>query len=225
MTRSTIALLATALVVAIAAPAPAAAAPTLTTDRKCYTYNQAIRLSGSGYQPGSAQTVSLDGKPLPSGRNTFVPTAQGKVPASAQFLAPAPSEGKTSVRTYTLTASSSPSGTPVTARTTFQVVHTNVDVRPPFITPGRVRYRALGFTYGPNLYVHYLKGRRQRHVATRVIGPLHGACGRLRKRVRMFLFRPVRPATYTLVFDNSAKYVAGYRPNFSFEAVVPTTYF
>lgn len=224
MTRSTIALL-PAVLLCVAAATPAAAAPTLTTDRTCYTYNQTIRLSGSGYQPGSAQTVSIDGKPLRSGKNTFVPTAQGKVPDNAQFLAPPPAEPQTSVRTYTVTASSSPSGTPVTARTTFQVVHTNVGVSPPFITPGRVLYKALGFTYGPNLYVHYLKGRRQRHVATRLIGPVHGACGRLRKRVRMFLFRPVRPATYTLVFDNSARYVAGYRPNFSFDAVVRTTYF
>ncbi len=227
MTRSIIRLVATALAIGAGVAAPASAAPTLTTDRGCYTYHQPIHLSGSGYQPGSAQTVSLDGKPLPIGKNagnTFIPTAQGKVPANATIDAPTPSAGKTSVRTYSLTAASSPSGTPVTARTTFAVVHTNVNVSPPFITPGRVRYTALGFTYGPNLFVHYLKGRRQRHVATRLVGPVYGACGRLRKRVRMFQFRPVKPATYTLVFDNSPTYLASYRPDYSFQAVVTTPF-
>jgi hypothetical protein len=228
VSRPVIRLAATALAVGAILAVPAAAAPTLTTDRACYTYNQTIRLSGSGYQPGSAQTVSLDGTPLPTGKhggNTFTPTAQGRVPANAAITAPPPSPGKASVRTYALTAASSPSGTPVTAKTTFAVVHTNVNVNPPFITAGRVRYSALGFTYGPNIYVHYLKGHRQRHVATRLVGPVYGPCGRLRKRVRMFLFRPVKPATYTLVFDNSPRYVAGYRPNFSFEAIVATTFF
>lgn len=228
MHRSITRLVATAVAIGAAvAAAPATAAPTLTTDRACYTYNQTIGLSGSGYQPGSAQTISLDGTPLPTSKgagNTFVPTAQGKVPPRATIAAPAPFEGKTSVRTYTLTAASSPSGSPVTARTTFSVVHTNVKVDPPFITAGRVRYTALGFTYGPSLYVHYLKGRNQRHVATRLVGRLHGACGRLRKRVRMFQFRPVRPATYTLAFDNSPAYDASFRPNFSFQAIVTKPY-
>ncbi|MDQ6749656.1 MAG: hypothetical protein M3Z33_02695 [Actinomycetota bacterium] len=227
MTRPRIRLLGSTLgaAAAVVAAAPAAAAPTLTTDRGCYTYHQPVQLSGSGYQPGAAQTVSLDGTPLPAGSNTFVPTAQGKIPPDTTLDAPAPDAGKTSVRTYTVTTADSSSGTPVTARAKFAVVHTNVNVTPPFITPGRVRYTALGFTYGANLYVHYLKGRKQRHVATRLVGPVHGACGRLRRRVRMFLFRPVRPATYTLVFDNNPTYAAAYRPNFSFQAIVTKPYF
>jgi len=224
MPRSITRLLPCVLAAGALSAAPATAAPTLTTNRACYTYRQPIYLTGSGYQPGSAQTVSLDGKPLDSTGNTFIPNAQERIPSTAGLLAPKPFADKTSVRTYTLTASSSPSGLPVTARTTFQVVHTNVDVNPPFITAGRVRYTALGFTYGRKLYVHYLKGRKQRHVATRLVGRLHGACGRLRERVRMFLFRPVRPATYTLVFDNSPVYDPHYAPYFSFEAVVTHTY-
>lgn len=229
MTRSIIRLVAPIVATgAVVVAAPASAAPTLTVDRGCYTYRQPIHISGSGYQPGSAQTLSLDGTPLPISKNsgnTFVPTSQGKVPPNTTIDAPPPSAAKTSVRNYALTAASSPSGTPVTAATGFAVVHTNVDVNPPFITPGRVRYTALGFTYGPKLYVHYLKGRAGRHVATRLVGPVHGACGRLRKRVRMFIFRPVRPATYTLVFDNSPTYQASYRPDFSFQAVVTKPYF
>jgi hypothetical protein len=102
------------------------------------------------------------------------------------------------------------------------VVHTNIGVVPPFITPGYVTYSALGFTYGRWLYVHYLRGSR--HLRTSRIGRLSDPCGSLKKKVRMFVFRPVRPGTYTLVFDNSARYSSSYRPNFSFQAVVPYTF-
>jgi hypothetical protein len=218
VTRSATRLAAAALsagAVAGAVPATAAAA-SLTTDRACYTRNQTIHVSGSGYTPGSTQTVFLDGAKL----GVLTPTSSGAV--GGVFSAPAPFASKTSVRTYGLVASSSPGGNPVTARTSFQVVHTNVGVSPPFITPGRVRYKALGFTYGHTLYVHYLRGTK--HVATKRVGSLHGSCGRLNKRVRMFLFRPVKPATYTLIFDNSRTYSATFRPNFSFQAVVPFTF-
>jgi hypothetical protein len=95
-------------------------------------------------------------------------------------------------------------------------------VTPPFITPGFVTYTALGFTYGRSLYVHYLKGTR--YLTTRRIGGLSGPCGSLKKKIRMFLFRPVNAGLYTLIFDNSARYSSSYRPNFSFLATVPYTF-
>jgi hypothetical protein len=95
-------------------------------------------------------------------------------------------------------------------------------VVPPFITPGFVTYTALGFTYGRSLYGHYLQGTR--HLRTRRIGALAGPCGTLKKKIKMFLFRPVKPGSYTLVFDNSSRYSATYRPNFSFQALVPYTF-
>jgi hypothetical protein len=208
-----------ALAALAAASAPAAAsAATLRLDRSCYTKNQTVRVSGSGYRPNQVQTIFRSGSAKPLGTLT----ADGSGAIAGHFSAPAPSRRVTARRTYTLTASASASGSPVAAHTTFKVVHTDIQVIPPFITPGFVIYSALGFTYGQVLYVHYLQGKH--HLATGRIGHLSAPCASLRKKVKMFLFRPVTAGIYTLVFDNSARYSATYRPNFSFEARVPDTF-
>ena len=204
----------------VLAAAPAASAATLHLNRQCYTRNQSVRVSGTGYPPNQTQTILLDGKPVAPGATTLTSDASGRI--AGHFPAPAPFRRATSFRTYAVTTSASPTGSPVAARTSFQVVHTNIGVVPPFITPGYVTYRALGFTYGRSLYVHYLKGTR--HLRTARIGTLSGPCGSLTKKVRMFVFRPVKPGSYTLVFDNSLRYSAAYRPNFSFQALVPYTF-
>jgi hypothetical protein len=203
------------IVLAAAVPATAAAA-TLQLNRQCYTKNQTVRVSGSGYQPNQVLTLFVNGTRVVSGSSD----PSGRL--AGHFAAPEPFRSPTSIRPYTATVSASPSGSPVTAHTSFQVVHTNISVTPPFITPGFVTYRALGFTYSRWLYVHYLQGAR--HLRTKRIGALSGPCGTLKKKVGMFLFRPVKPGSYTLVFDNSARYSASYRPNFSFQALVPYTF-
>jgi hypothetical protein len=208
--------LAGAALIVLAAAVPAASAATLHLNRQCYTRNQPVRVSGTGYPANQTQTIFLGATAL----GTL--TADGGGSIAGRFPAPAPSRRATSVRTYTVTTSSSSTGSPVAARTTLQVVHTNIVVIPPFITPGYVTYKALGFTYSRSLYVHYLKGTR--HLRTARIGTLSGPCGSLTKKVRMFVFRPVKPGSYTLVFDNSLRYSAAYRPNFSFQALVPYTF-
>ncbi len=209
--------LAGAALIALAATIPAtASAATLQFDRQCYTRNQPVRVSGAGYQPNQTQTIFLGGTAL----GTLKSDGAGSI--AGRFPAPAPFRRVTSVRTYRVTASASSTGSPVAARAILQVVHTNIGVTPPFITPGFVTYRALGFTYSRSLYVHYLQGTR--HLRTKFIGTLSGPCGSLTKKVRMFLFRPVKPGSYTLIFDNSARYLASYRPNFSFQALVPYTF-
>jgi hypothetical protein len=209
--------LAGAALIALAAAIPAtASAATLQLNRQCYTRNQEVRVAGAGYQPNQTHTLFLGGTAL----GTLTSNGAGSI--AGKFPAPAPFRRVTSVRTYNVTISASPTGSPVAARTTLQVVHTNIGVTPPFITPGFVTYRALGFTYSRSLYVHYLQGRR--YLRTRRIGTVSGPCGSLTKKIRMFLFRPVKPGSYTLVFDNSARYSANYRPNFSFQALVPYTF-
>ena len=207
------------IVLAAAVPATAAAA-TLRLDRQCYTRNQPVRVSGSGYPANQVQTLFLDGSALGTLKADGAGAIAGKFSAPAPFRAPP--NPATRIRRYTLTASSSAAGAPAAAQTTLQVVHTNISVAPPFITPGSVTYRALGFTYGHSLYVHYLLGTR--HLRTKRIGTVSGPCGTLKKKVRMFLFRPVKAGSYTLIFDNSARYSASYRPNFSFQALVPYTF-
>ncbi|MGZ4173858.1 MAG: hypothetical protein ACXVQR_05220 [Solirubrobacteraceae bacterium] len=208
--------LAGAALIALAAVPATASAATLQLNRQCYTKNQLVRVSGAGYQPKQALTLFLNGKALVSGTSD----AAGRL--AGRFNAPAPFRSVTSTRTYSVSISPSPTGSPVSARGTFKVVHTNIGVIPPFITPGFVTYTALGFTYGRSLYVHYLRGTR--HLHTKRIGALAGPCGSLKKKIKMFLFRPVKPGSYTLVFDNSSRYSATYRPNFSFQALVPYTF-
>ena len=201
---------------ALAAVPAAASAATLQIDRSCYTRNQNVRVSGGGYQPNQVQTLFLGGRALGTLK------ADGGGAIAGHFPAPAPFRRATSVRTYVLTTSASTAGTPVAARTTLQVVHTNIRVTPPFITPGFVTYKALGFTYSHSLYVHYIRGTRL--ITTKRIGRLSAPCGSLTKKVLMFLFRPVRAGLYMLIFDNSALYSSSYRPNFSFLATVPYTF-
>ena len=202
---------------AVAAVPAAASAATLQLNRGCYTRNQTVRVNGAGYQPNQIQNLFVGGRAI----GTLKATAAGAI--AGHFPAPAPFRRPTSMRAYTLTTSAATSGTPVAARATFQVVHTNIQVTPPFITPGFVTYKALGFTYSHSLYVHYLRGTR--HVSTKRIGRVSAPCGTLTKKIRMFLFRPVSPGIYTLIFDNSARYSSSYRPNFSFLATVPYTFF
>ena len=209
--------LAGAALIALAAAVPASAsAATLKLNRACYTHYQRVGVSGSGYQPNQELSLFVNGRFVVKGKADPAGRLAGHFPALAPFKRP------TSVRTYTVTISPSSTGTPVAAQRTFQVVHTNIELTPPFITPGFVTYKALGFTHSGSLYVHYLLGTR--HLRTSRIGPVSGPCGSLTKKVRMFLFRPVKPGLYKLIFDNSARYSANYAPSYFFQALVQYTF-
>jgi hypothetical protein len=210
-TRKTLVLAVAALV---ALPATAGAA-TLRLNRTCYRTNQTVQVAGNGYTPSSKVNLTLDGG------------AFGSLPTNANgvfggvFRAPPPLPEPTSVKTVTLTATDQTDAT-LTATKTFQIVHTNVTVTPAVVTSGKVTYSALGFTSGSRLYIHYLlKGKL---VTTKKLGKLTGPCSSLQKKVRMFMFRPVKPGNYTLRFDTSRNYNAKFRPYFSFQALVRTTY-
>ena len=207
----------------VAAPtATAGAAASLTTNRQCYTAGQRLVIHGTGFQPGSLQTFFLNDDPKPIG--TSVPSSNGTILTEFTDGAPFPFEKAATFRhsTYRLIASSSPTPERVTARTSFDVVHTVLTFKPFYITPGRVRFRALGFNTGRYIYIHYL--RHGRHLVTKRLGRALGHCGTLRRRARLFLFRPVPAGDYKLVFDNNSTYSPSYAPNFSFEASVATTY-
>jgi hypothetical protein len=198
------------LAAAAALPASAMAAA-LTTDRTCYTRNQTVRVAGTGFTPGVRHPVTLDGRPF----GGLTAGADGRV--DGYFAAPRPLPRRTSRRVVRLgvTDGSDPG---IAATAVFKVVHTDVQIIPKQVTPGLVNYAALGFTSGRDLYIHYLlRGRHQRTVK---LGRLSGECNSLRVRARMFLFRPVKPGVWTLVFDTSRRYSAGSRPSFSFDAPV-----
>jgi hypothetical protein len=205
-----------ALAVAAFAGLPAAApAATLQLDRLCYRTNQTVRMSGNGYSPSGKVNISLDG-----GAFGALPTnATGAF--SGVFRAPPPLADPTSVRKASLTTTDNTDPT-LTATTAFQVVHTNVTVSPAVVTSGKVTYSALGFTSGAKLYIHYILHGKL--VVTKKLGKLTGPCSSLQKKVRMFMFRPVKPGNYTLVFDTSKPYSSKFRPSFSFQAPVRTTF-
>jgi hypothetical protein len=197
-------------------PATAAAdAATLKLNRLCYRTNQTVHMSGNGYSPSGKVNISLDGGAFGS-----LPTnANGAF--SGVFRAPPPLPEPTSVRNASLTTTDNADPT-LTATTKFQIVHTNVNVNPAVVTPGKVTYSALGFTSGNKLYIHYVL--RGKLVVTKKLGKLTGPCSSLQKKVRMFMFRPVKPGNYTLVFDTSMQYLPKFRPSFSFQAPVRTTF-
>ena len=202
-------------VAAFAGPPAAAQAATLKIDRLCYRTNQTVHMAGIGYSPNGKVNISLDGGPFGS-----LPTnADGAF--SGVFRAPPPPPDPKSVRNVSLTTTDSAAPT-LTATSMFQVVHTNVSVSPAVVTPGKVTYSALGFTSGPKLYIHYIL--RGKLVVTKKLGKLTGPCSSLQKKVRMFMFRPVKPGNYTLVFDTSQQYSAKFRPSFSFQASVRRTF-
>ena len=196
-------------------PVPASAA-VLQTDRGCYTRNQTVWVSGSGFTPSARHPVTLDGKPF----GALTADAVGRV--DGYFAAPRPLPARTSRRVVRLgmTDAADPARAAAVA---FRVVHTDVSITPRQVTPGLVTYSALGFTSGRDLYIHYL--RRGRHQRTVKLGRLAGQCHTLRTRAPLFLFRPVRPGVWRLVFDTSRRYSPHFRPSFAFDAPVTVTFY
>jgi hypothetical protein len=57
---------------------------------------------------------------------------------------------------------------------------------------------------GTTLYAHYYRGGKR--IKDVKIGALRGDCGDLRKRVKQFPFRNVRPGRWTVYFTGTRKY-------------------
>lgn len=214
--RSFAACVSLALLALAAVAAASASAATLTTDRRCYRTNEALSLSGGGYTPNGSVPFTLNTQPW--GALTADPNGA----VSYTVKSPPPAKDPTKMRDYTLTATDQ-TNPALTATTKFQVVHTNVTIKPALVTPGMVTFSAVGFTSGDKLYIHYLLNGK--HVVTKKLGKLHLPCATLKKQARMFLFRPVKPGNYTLVFDTSKSYSAKFRPSFSVQAYVRTTFY
>jgi hypothetical protein len=204
-----------ALAATAALPAVAAAAA-LRTDRGCYTRNQTVWVTGSGFTPSVRHPVTLDGRPF----GGLTADALGRV--DGYFAAPRPLTARTSRRVVRLgmTDGADPA---TTAAVAFRVVHTDVSITPKQVTPGLVNYSALGFTSGRDLYIHYV--RRGRYQRTVKLGRLSGACHTLRTRAAMFPFRPVRSGVWRLIFNTRRRYSPDYRPSFSFDAPVTVTFY
>jgi len=218
MPRSVLAVVVAALAVTI----PAAAwgqgpKPTLTFDQPCYSPGDRMGFSGTGYTPGGAVRLffnavgtqragSYDTQADPSGAiagglSTPDPDAfldddelRHEIGATGndqtRIGAGAPPDQQFGATSFTLsrfgTGISQPSGArPRAAK--------------------RMRVTAVGFTNarGEMLYLHYRRGGRT--AKTVKVGRLAGACGDVRRTLSRGLPRGLKPGTWTLVFNTSAR--------------------
>jgi hypothetical protein len=190
MTRS----LAVAMGVAVlAVPSTASGAElTVSPQKRCYSSGESVNLLGTGFTPLDSATVTRDGTLLGS-LDTDATGAFNGVLTLAQ------NSGR---RTKTYTATDGTNST-LTASAQITVSAVRVGLKPAQGAPGRIMtITASGFTTGPTLWAHVIRGRSKR---TLKIGRLSGACGGLRTRKRLL---PIDAAlgVHTVQFDTFRRY-------------------
>ena len=179
----------------------------MAVDRTCYRPGQQGTITGGGYTPGAPVSFTLDGAAF---GDTTADAGGNLVPAT--FTAgnvPGKQQRKTLTATDTLNGAN-------TAATTFTGTNLDVVVKPKRGNPGKKkRITARGFDGGRTLWAH-VRGPRKRNVK---IGKVKGACGKLRKRKRIFKAGyPV--GVYTVQFDQKKKYRAASEPRVTFSVTI-----
>jgi hypothetical protein len=183
-------------------------APTLQTDRACYTPGEQILVSGANYTPGAgaAMILSLEGdRILPMGSLTAGATGA----LSGDLRAPQLGVRNVLEEKATLTATDQASGftrPPGVAQFTLSAWGVTVDdprwwnrrIADP---RRRSTFRFIGFAPATRGWVHYRHGGRT--VKTIPMGALQGPCGGLSKRMRQFPFRPVPAGQWKLMFSGA----------------------
>jgi hypothetical protein len=196
MTRS---LAVVASVAALAFPSAASAASlTVSPQKPCYSSGESVNLLGTGFTP------SAD----PANPNQANVTRNGSVLGALMTDASGAFNGELTLfqgtgratPTYTATDQTDPS---VTASAQITVSSVRVGLKPGNGPPGRImRINARGFTTGPTLWVHVIRGKSKRNIK---LGSVKGACGGL-KTHRRLLPRNARVGVYTLQFDTFRRY-------------------
>jgi hypothetical protein len=190
MTRS---LAVAAGLVALVVPSTASAASLVVTPQKrCYSSGETLSLLGSDFSPLGSAIITRDGTNLGSLKTD----ANG---AFTGILTVAQTSGR---RTKTYTATDQAVST-LTASAQITVSAVRVDLAPANGAPGRrMSIKASGFTTGKTLWAHVTKGKSKR---TLKVGPLSGACGRLKIRKRL-LPRNAALGLHTIQFDTFKRY-------------------
>jgi hypothetical protein len=190
MTRS---LAVAAGVAALALPAAASAAELkVSPEKQCYSSGESVNLLGTGFSPLGSATITRDGTQL-GDLNTDANGAFNGVLTLAQ------NSGR-QTKTYTATDGSNSS---LTASTQITVSSVRVGLKPASGAPGRIMsITARGFTTGPTLWAHVIRGRSKRNLK---IGRLRGACGGLKTRRRL-LPRNAALGVHTIQFDTFRRY-------------------
>lgn len=182
-----------AVVAVVALPAAAdAASLSVNPLKSCYRSGERVGLSGTGFTPSGTVSITSDGRAI--GSRDVDPAGA----FSGELIVSQPSGERT--KTYVAHDDRDPA---ITAASEIRVSAVNVEVRPRSAPPGRkVTIRARGFTTGPRLYAHVVRGRFRHNVR---VGALRGACHTLTRRARIFS-RRTRNGTYMLQFDTRRRY-------------------
>jgi hypothetical protein len=180
-------------VAVLAGPSAASAAEmAVSPQKRCYSSGESVNLLGTGFSPLDSASITRDGSPIGS-----LPTdANG---AFNGVLTLAQNSGR---RTKTYTATDGQNST-LTASAQITVSSVRVGLKPVNGPPGRIMtITAHGFTTGPTLWAHVIRGRSRRNLK---IGRLQGACGGLKTRKRL-LPRDAAVGVHTIQFDTFKRY-------------------
>jgi hypothetical protein len=216
-----------AIVVAVAVlalPAPAGAEAALQVSRACFAdpavRSDTVQLTGSGFDPGQAYQVSLDGQPLPGPTGTV--RDDGSLTGS--FGAPDLALAGRGTHLHTFTVRVQEGANAPTA--SFAVSTLLAGFTPEAGNPRTLRVRFYGYGFGlggeqlpRSVYVHYVAPDGS-VVKTMKVGAAAPPCGTLARtpRQRLFPFARVRGGMWRLQFDTQPGYSRG-RPG------VPFTYY
>jgi hypothetical protein len=207
---------AAAAVLALAVPALAAAqvppgAPAVALNSTCFTPGDPMVESGSGFTPGAPVNLSvsiLDPSSTPLGTLTapvVTAAADGTFARALKTPALLRDADRREMATSTYADQLDP--------TKSAIVHWTLSawgVRVPewntsnIANPRRkMTIDATGWTnLGPSLYAHYFRSSTK--VKSVKLGALTGDCKDLKKRVRQFPFKEVKPGQWTVYFSTTA---------------------
>lgn len=216
MSVSRSAVVAALLLASAVAAAPAAAAPTLGFDRPCYTPEQPMVMSGSGYTPSGGLLIFF--ARLGPFTDVFGSLETTADPAGAFSLnVKAPDLKKDSIRDEVTVAANDrvkvdAGGSPPEAvgAATFTLTDTGVNV-PRWDNnkaPSRrktVTVDAAGYTLdiGKNLYAHYVRSGKS--FGRLRVGKLGGDCGDVKAKMKQFP-AGLKPGRYTVAFNARKKF-------------------
>jgi len=189
-----------ALAIALCAP-QAAQAATLAPLAPCYrsvddATREAVPVKATDFTPGAVVHVSIDGVVV---RDDVIALPDGSVSGTVDAPHQAGGERPFSL---TVTERDRPANT---ATTSSRVAALSLRLKPSQAPPSRrVRFLGRGFTDGPEVYGHYVRGGKLRR--TVLLGRPRGACGRLDVRRRQIPLRRPKTGRWTLQVDNQPEY-------------------
>lgn len=195
--------------------AGAVTAPQIRVSRACYVNAASaapITVTGSGWTAGDSVGLrsadgSLFGSAIVGPDGAFAVELPGTVAAAGRAE---------QLERLTATDAGNPgTGTPgngATATTSFLITNLSVSVKPSAAPISqRVTFTFSGFRPGRFIYAHFV--HRGRAVVRERFGRAHGACGTLRVRAVQYPGGRPRYSSYTVQFDDAARYSTHTRPS------------